>query len=230
MIARRLIVAVGVCLCVAGASRAFAQEPPGFRPGRLMVAGGGAMASGYPIGDVTATLRRNALGVPPPFTLVRAESELDRAVGVDARAAYALTRAFAVEVAGTYSKPRLAVTISQDGEAGDAPSLSEGISQYVIDVSGIYLLPINVGRRARTYAIGGAGYLRQLHEGRLLVETGATIQFGAGASYWLGGGDRKRRGWGLRGEARFVRRVGGVDFEDQARSFPSFSFLVFAGL
>jgi hypothetical protein len=196
----------------------------------MTVSGGAAVAGGYPVGDVTATLRRNTTGTPPPYTLLRATSELNRAVVLEGRVSVALTGRLAIEAGGSYSAPELDVTVSEDPEASSQPSISAGVDQYVVDVSGIYQLPVSLGRRARPYALAGAGYLRQLHEGRLLVETGHTIHVGGGVQYWWRGTNTKRRPLGVRGEARYVRRSGGVEFSDRTRGFPTISVLAFIGL
>ena len=140
-----------------------------------------------------------------------------------------IASAVAVEVSGRYSTPALTVTVSQDGEHDGNAILLETLAHYAVDVSGVYQLPINLGRRASPYVIGGGGYLRQLHEGRLLVETGHTVHAGGGVRFWLRGGSAASRALGLRAEARYVRRSGGVDFADQTRAYPSFSLLAFAG-
>jgi hypothetical protein len=77
--------------------------------------------------------------------------------------------------------------------------------------------------------VAGGGYLRQLHEGRLKVETGATFHVGGGLRYWVRGGRASQRSLGARAEVRYVRRTGGIDFEEQSRSFPRLSLLAFAG-
>ena len=206
------------------------DDAPTFRPRRLMVSGGLLLSAGYPLGDVAADLRRNGPGMQAPFTLFRAQSDLERATGLDARVSFAVTRVFALEVGGTYATPRLAVTIAGDMEAQDVGTVTEQVSQYSIDVSGIYQVPgLALGNRMRPYLIGGGGYLRQLHEGRLLVETGRTFHAGGGLQYWFRGGQGKARPLGVRAEGRYVRRTGGIDFEDAARSFPSFTVLAFAG-
>jgi hypothetical protein len=74
------------------------------------------------------------------------------------------------------------------------------------------------------------GYLRQLHEGRLLVETGTTVHFGGGVHYWWRTGGRGRRPLGARGEARVVRRSGGIEFNDRGRTFVTLTVLAFIGL
>lgn len=212
------------------ASAGRAQDAPTFRPRQVVFSGGGGFAGSHPIGDVTVTIPRNAMGAPGPVTLLRAESVLGRASALEARVAVALTRGFAIEVAGSFARPQLGVTVSQDPELSGGAFASERVDQYAVDVSGVYQVPVSLGRRARPYAFGGAGYLRQLHEGRLLVETGQTIHGGAGLQYWLLGGNRSGRTLGVRGEARYIRRTGGIDFDDRARGFPAASVLVFFGL
>ena len=207
---------------------AAAQSAPAFRRLQITVAAGASLANGYPVGDVTATLRRNTTGTATPFTLLSAESRVERASGFEARLGLALSRAFAVELGGSYSQPQLGVTVSADPEASAGAFASERIHQYIVDVSGVYQLPVTLGRRARVYAIGGGGYLRQLHDGRLLVDTGKTIHAGAGLQYWIRRA-QTGRSLGARAEGRLVRRLGGVEFEERARSFPAISILGFIG-
>lgn len=217
-----------VVVMLLAANHAAAQDVPSFRPWRLVVFAGVAVNAGYPVGDLTVTIPRNAPGTPPPFTLLRAESEIGRRTGFELRVAVPVMPSFAIEVGGAYAAPELRATVSQDPELAGGASASERIDQYVIDVSGVYQLPVSWARRARPYVIAGAGYLRQLHEGRLLVETGSTLHAGGGLHYWLRG-TRGERPFGLRGEARYVRRSGGIDFDDRSRGFASASALVFFG-
>ena len=222
-----LIAALGLCPTAA----AFGQDDPSVRPRRLTVSAGGAFAGGYPVGDITAHLRRNTTGTPSPFPLLRAESSIERAAGPELRIGVAVTRSLEIEVGGAYATPQLGVTISQDDELAEGAFASERIEQYTVDVSGVYLIPrLTIASRVRPYVVAGGGYLRQLHEGRLRVETGGTMHVGGGLRYWLRGGGPKQRAYGARAELRYVRRTGGVEFEEQARSFPSVSLLAFIGL
>jgi hypothetical protein len=227
MMRRALLVALVVWCPPA----ALAQDTgPVLRPRHVTVSAGGVFAGGYPIGDMTANLRRNTTGSPSPFPLLRAESEIERAGGATVRVSVALTRFLEIEAGGSYLTPQLGVTISQDEELGEGAFASERLEQYTVDVGGVYLIPrLSVGRRLRPYAIAGGGYLRQLHEGRLRVETGGTVHIGGGLRYWLRGGGPAQRAFGARGEVRYVRRTGGIEFEEQARSFPSVSVLAFVG-
>jgi hypothetical protein len=197
---------------------------------RVTMAGGVLVNGGYDVGDRNAELRRSGTGTPPPLTLFRAESAVERVVGADLRVAFAFTPALAVEAGATWSKPELAITISADDEVSGGVTIREPVSQYTVDVSALYHVPgLRFGRRSRAYATAGGGYLRQVYEGNLVIETGATYHAGAGVLYWLHGGGPSERAFGLRGEARYVRRARGIEFEDRSRSYPSLRVLAFAG-
>jgi hypothetical protein len=218
-------------LLLACPSLALAQaSDPSYRPKHLTVSLGGSFAGGYPIGDLSAELRRNSTGTPSPYPLLRAESRIERVWSADVRVGVALSRSLELEVGGSYATPQLGVTISQDDELGEGAFASERIEQYAVDVSGVYLIPnLALASRLRPYVVAGGGYLRQLHEGRLEVETGSTLHVGGGVRYWLRGGRANQRSLGARGELRYVRRAGGIEFEEQARGFPRVSVLAFAG-
>jgi hypothetical protein len=200
-------------------------------PTRLSAAFGATLFAGYQVGDVTAELRRNATGAPSPLPFLHAESNIDSAMGLDARLGIRLSRTVSLEVGGTYTSPQLAVEITQDVEAGTQASAAERLSQYTVDFSAVVLFPnLRLGTRARPYVLGGGGYLRQLHEGRLQIDTGQTLHAGGGVQYWLRGGRTQRqRPFGARVETRIVYRTGGIDFDEQARVFPTFSALAFFG-
>jgi hypothetical protein len=81
------------------------------------------------------------------------------------------------------------------------------------------------------FVAAGAGYLRQLHEERTLVETGQVYYVGRpapGISFWAVRARAAR--WGLRGDVRLAWRTPGVDFEDKTRKFPTVTLLLFVGL
>jgi hypothetical protein len=223
----RALIALAAGLIVMAGARAQAQGTSGVEQ-RVIVSAGLAAAGGYPVGDRTFDLRRN--GTPPePLALFRAESSFENAPGFDARVAYALSRAFSVEVAGTFSRPTLGVRITQDDETASESRSSESIGQYTVELSGLFHLPGRpLGTAARPYVIGGGGYLRQLHEERLLVETGRVGYAGGGVHYRLrGDGSAGRRTMGIRGEVCLVVRSRGIDFENKNRAYPRFSALGF---
>jgi len=228
MIHARVVVISGLAigLWVAGAQ---AQTPPPQDARRLVVSAGLVAARGYAIGARSADLRRNSTTSADPFPLFRSESTIDGAAGFDLRVAYPLSRAVSVEAAATFSRPSLGVRVFQDSEGTLETRVSESIDQYTIEVSGLWQLPGRpFGTKARPYAIGGAGYLRQLHEDRVLVETGQLGFGGGGVQYWLRSNAGKRA-VGIRGEACAVFRTRGIDFEEKRRVYPRLSALALIG-
>jgi hypothetical protein len=218
-------VVAAVIVCVPARSAAQPAASRAVAP-RFIVSAGVTLEAGYPIGDRSAELRRNSPGVPSPLTLFRAESTFARAAGFDGRLGVSLGRRFVVEVGAGFAKPEIAVAISQERE-GDASALvTETLSQYKVDVSGLFEIgPARSTSRIRPYLIGGAGYLRQLHEGRLVLESGRTVHAGGGVRYWLRPYAARRLALGVRGEARYVRRSAGIDFADKSRGYGALSLL-----
>lgn len=223
----------GVLLsCVGLASGAFAQPVdagPSLRAHHVTFAGGVIWTGGYPIGDVTAQLRGNAVGSnPPPFMLFQAESSVDAAAGAEARVGFAMSRSLTLEVGVSYQRPGLTTSLSQDAEIAAVTIDAERLSQYVIDIGAVWQLPrITLGRRVRPFVIAGGGYLRQLYDERTLVETGSVYYAGGGVRYWLRGGDGLRRSVGLRADGRALWRVDGVEFAGQTRIAPVFGLHMF---
>jgi hypothetical protein len=214
-------------LLLLGAGTAVAQKgPPG---SRLTMSAGMLTSGGYGIGDAAAQMRRSAPGPESLVTVLRAESRIGTATGLDARLAWALNNDVAVEVGGSYMAPTLGVTISQDAEVPGAMA-AERLAQFATEVSALYHLSISgAASRVRPYIVGGVGYLWQVREDRVTRETGRTIHTGGGVNYSVRSGVRGRP-FGVRGEARFVHRSGGIEFQDKGRNYPTVSVLAFFGL
>jgi hypothetical protein len=73
------------------------------------------------------------------------------------------------------------------------------------------------GGRGVPFVSAGGGYIRELHEGNELVETGNEFHATAGVKYWFGTG---RRRLGLRAEAGFSSRQKGLDDDEARRTLP----------
>ena len=219
------------CQLLLSAGPAWAQEAPELRAHRFVLDGGVAWSGGYPIGDVDAELRSNATGsTPPPFTLFSASSEIGGAAGAVARIGFTLTSRVMLEGGASFGMPRVLTDISKDTETGPQELEGEALKQYVIDGALVWHLPLRFGARARPFVVGGAGYVRQLHEERTMVETGQIYYGGIGVRYWLRGGSGTARSFGLRTDLRANLRRGGIDFENKARMFPSVLVALFISL
>lgn len=222
-----LVLVIG--LLVIGGRDAQAQSAS--KAYRWTIGGGLGWTGSYPVGDGTADLRQNAPGNPSPvLPLFRAASTFEPSPGIEGRFGFAITPRVMVEIGGRYSTPRLRVDISRDTEADAVSFDGETISQYNVDVSVLVEMPV-LGRasRLRPFAIGGAGYLRQLHDDRVLVETGQLYHLGGGARLFFRGASGDRRPLGLRGDVQAAYRRDGIEFESQTRVMPTVSVLLFFG-
>ena len=217
-----------VVLVLASTASAQSAEPPTLRAHRATVIGGVTWSGSYPIGSRSATLRSSAVGGnPPPFTLFSAASTVESIAGFEGRVGFSFTRNLSVEIGGTFGKPKVRTAISADPEVASHVLEGEELQQYVFDAGAVWQLPWRFGRRARPFVTGGSGYLRQLHQGRTLIEHGQIYYAGGGLRYWMRGGTGAKGSLGLRADARAVWKKDGIDFDNQTRTFPTLSAFVF---
>jgi len=190
---------------------------------------GGLWLGGAGLGSNTAALRANTTGPPAPFTLFTTDSRFGSAPGLDARVGFGLTKRITVELGLVYSRPELRTHVSNDVENAPALTVAESVEQYFIDGSVLVLLDrFALGDRTVPFVSGGAGYLRQLHEGLTLVETGQVYHVGGGLKHWLVLRDRGfMRGAGVRVDGRVYFLVKGIEFDDTVRPHGAISGSLF---
>lgn len=193
---------------------------PGPRRGSVEVSGGALWAAGYDLGRQGATLTRNPPTGSSPFQLFSSRTELQAKPGAQARIAVYLTRAIALEGGLQYSRPVLSTRLSDDAEGADSITATGPLTRYVFDGSAVlHLLRFAFAEgRGVPFVSGGAGYLRELHRGNELLETGTEIHGSAGVKIWFGAGKRRI---GLRAEGGMTSRSGGFDFKDGRRTLPT---------
>lgn len=228
---RRLVAASGVVWLLAGSAVAQAQ-PPALRSGHPLVAVGGAWLGGEGLGTVRAETRAVAIGTtaPPPSTLFTTTTRLDAAPALEATITVPITPGWAVEARGALRRPTLTATITGDAEATGTFTATEEVAEYTVEASVLYHPPWGaMGRLGRAFLLAGGGYLRQLHDLDVLVETGTTAHLGAGARLWLAGGHGRGLAAGLTGDVRWVLRRDGISFVDGTRSVPALSLRAFVG-
>ena len=195
---------------------------------QVTINGGVGWSGGYDIGMSTADLRTNSPGsVAPPFTLFNVDSRISPSPGGEVRVGVALWRDLALEGGVVFARRHLAFRITGDRETTGPQLDGETLQHYVFDAGLLWDLPVLRGISVRTFAGGGGGYLRQLHQDRTLVETGQIYYVLGGARHWLRGRPNSARSLGLRGDVRLNLRRNGIDFEDRMRMYPTVSVLMF---
>lgn len=193
----------------------FGRETP--RAGSWEVGGAATWTRGFSGVDRTAELTRNG-ELAGGFDLFTTDSRIGGGAGAGATLAFYLSRTVALEAGGRYSRPRLAVRLSGDAEDAAAVTAEETLTRYVFTGSVVlHLRRAAVAPRAVPFVAAGAGYIRELHQGNELIETGTEFHAAAGFKYWFGAA---RRRVGVRGEAGLSVRDGGFDFKDERRMLP----------
>lgn len=220
-----------VCLVSAAmlAAAPAAAQTAGDRPVRRFEATAGALwLNGASLGSGEAVLRANQVPAGG-FTLFETNTRAAAAPGFDARLGYWLTRTIALEAGLVFMQPALRTRITSDAEGAEGLTVEERLDQYFIDASVVVLIDAwRFGERTVPFVSGGAGYLRQLHEGLTLVETGQVYHGGAGLRHWLRRRDRGFvRALGLRVDGRVYVLAEGAQLDDRPRTHAAISGAVF---
>lgn len=214
-------VAAAALLVVAAATAAEAQVYlGGDKPdrGTIEIGGGAMWAPGFDLGTRTAGLTRSGQQ-SDPFDLFATDGDVDGFPGVHGRLGVYLSRSISVEAGVRFSKPTLSYRLSGDAESAPDETASETLSHYLFEGSVLFHFDraAFAGGRGVPFLSGGGGYLRELHEGNELVETGREFHVTGGLKYWFGSGGRRL---GLRAEIGVTAREEGFDKQETRRTLP----------
>ena len=210
-----------------GGALAAAQGPADVQRHRFEAAAGGVWLGGASLGAGDAELRGNRVPADE-FRLFSADTRAMAAPGFDARVGFWLTRTMAVEGGLVIARPVLRTSITSDVEGAPPLEVEERLDQYFFDGSVVLLLDALRFGATVPFVSGGAGYLRQLHEGRTLVESGQVYHAGGGLRHWLRTRRTGRlRGFGVRVDGRLYVLASGVRLEDGPRTHGALSGALF---
>lgn len=226
----RVCVLVTSTIAALCSTPAAAQAPTAPLQPRFEVALGPTWIGGRSMGARDAFETTAAGG---SFTLFSTSTDLSPAPGVEGRFGARVTRMLQVEAAASYVRPQLRTTISRDAEGAAETTATEPIGQLI--VAGEALVSLSrwrtPGTRVTPFVSAGAGYLRQLHDGAVLAETGWTYQLGGGVKVVLATRSASRlRVIGLRGQVRAIGRTNGVALDTRSHLSPALSASLFFGL
>jgi hypothetical protein len=203
-------------LAVTWAGEARAQVREEFPRARALdVNVGGIWLGPVGFGQADATLTRNQEPTAG-YTLFSTSSRLGPALGAEARIGYHVTRTVAIEAAVLFARPALDTEVSGDAEGAPNVTARETLTQVLIDVSGVVHLAALRFRRAVPFVLGGAGYLRELHDGGALAETGHTYHLGGGLTMPFVLRRGVVRSLALRLDGRLYLRSQGADLDEEA--------------
>ena len=215
-LARFALVLAVACVPSMAAAQGYVRGPAP-RRGSIEVGGGVTVLPGFDMGGSTADLTTSS--PTTRFDLFTTESRVGDFLGVHGRIGYYFSRSISVEASVRFARPELSVDLSGDAESAADVTATQTASHYVFGGSVLFDLrgASFAGGRGVPFVSGGAGYLRELHEGNLLVETGTEYHATAGLKYWFGTGDNR---FGLRVEGGVSAREKGFDDEDGLRVQP----------
>ena len=219
---------VAIAIALVPALPATAQTRAAVPAGRFEVDAGGGWLGGASLGSADANLRA-AAATPAPYRLFSVDTRLQPAPTFHVKAGFAFNSRFGVEGGLTFGHPELRASVSNDVESAPPIAVAERIDQYSIDASVIVMIrELAIGQRTLPFVSGGAGYLRQLHEGQTVVEQGRVFHLGGGIKHWLMARDRGFiSGTGIRMDARLYLMSGGIAFDDGPRPHGAVSGSVF---
>lgn len=184
-------------------------------------AGGGVRWIGaIPFDEVDARETTSGGGTRDLF---KTKTSLDGSAGGEARFSVRLTSILGVEGSLAFNRTSLRTQVSADAEGAPDLTVADAITQYLIEGGAIAQVPRWRGSRVAPFVAAGAGYLRQLHDGRTLIETGRSYYVGAGIKYRL----RPTGALGLRADVRALFLNDGVALDEGTRTAPSLSASLF---
>src|SRR5207248_2905252 len=154
---------------VAARDGAAQSATPG--PGRIELSAGASRIGTQTYGSADAT---ETTGTGSTSRLFTTSAELGSAPAFDLRVGVRLAGTLVVEADASYARPELRVTIGSDVEGAAGVTAIERIQQFTVGGGATWYVP--TANRLVPFVTGGAGYLRQLHAGALLVDTGRYYQ------------------------------------------------------
>jgi hypothetical protein len=210
-----LLVCAIAAVVLSGAT-AWAQTP-----GRVEIGGGARWIGPVDFAGVAANETTLGNGTRPLF---ESATTLDGSIGATGSVGVWLARQFQLEFAVGYNPATMRTQITSDVEGIPDVAVDAPVTQFLLE-GGAVVRP--TGRQRTGFApflTAGAGYLRQLNDGRTLVETGRSYYFGGGLYYERATSGRRRlKASGLRLDVRALILQEGVAPDDTPRVTPAVS-------
>jgi hypothetical protein len=168
-----------VLILLVGAASAQAQTGQG----RVEIGGGARWIGRTNYPTVGADQTTNGGGTRALFD---ARTSLDQSFGPVGTVGVRLTRSVMLEAGFAFSPTGLTTRISGDVEGAPDVTLATPVRQFLLE-GGVVARPERWRAGALSpYVTGGLGYVRQLYDGRTLLETGRAYFVGGGLYYERG--------------------------------------------
>jgi hypothetical protein len=214
------IALAAVVVCVLAVPPARAQTPSPTGSGRIEASVGALSIGRQSLGAADMTETTPTGGGLKIFTT---SSELSSVFGWEGRFALRVLHSLEVEVQGSYGHPEVRVAITGDSEGAAAVTAVETVQQYTIGGGAVWYPPLTLfASRLVPFVTGGMGQLRQMHQDRILLETGRYVQVGGGVKFFF---FSRPRGFvnalGARLDVRALVRTRGLAFDESGHASPA---------
>jgi hypothetical protein len=208
---------------------AWAAAQSASRLHRIEVAGGVGVLMGAALGSQNADLRTATTG--QPYRLFSSRTRMSAAPILDLRLGVPLRRRYAVEAHTAFGHPEIRSAVSSDAEHAPDLIAVERLDQYVFDGGLVVGLDRWSVAGLHPFVTAGGGYVRQLHEGLVVIEDGRVFFAGGGVKHTIHARPRGLiRGIGARADSRLNWLSGGIHIDENVRRHVSVSgslFVVF---
>jgi len=203
---------LATCMVLCGASLVSAQSFD--LAGRYEVAVGGQWLGASSLGTQNAAL---TMGSGTALNLFQTTSTFGGTLGLEARVARRLTPRVDLEAFGGVARPAIETSVTNDFENAAPVTASDTVKQFAIGGGLLWYPPVHVrATRVHPFVLGGAAYLRQLHESDTLAANGAEFDGGGGVKIILRSRASRLRTVGVRADARLAVSTRGVAFASGA--------------
>ena len=181
-------------------------------------------------GPITIASERATEVAPGGATrsLFSSNTRLGTSTGATAGFGVQLSRAVRAEMAAGYGTAQLNTKVSADTEEVANTTVSTSVTQLVAEAGILAQRSRWRTRRMQPFATAGIGYVREMYEGRTLIETASALYVGGGL-YYVRASARPRqiRVTGLRVDLRGYVRRGGVASTTKVHTAPEVSATMF---
>jgi len=153
---------------------------------------------------------------------------LDHSFGGTVTVGVRLSQLIRVEGAAVYSPTQLITRVTADTEGAPDTTITAPVTQVLVEGGVLATPPPWRTRHVSPFITGGIGYLRQLNDGRTLVETGSSYYVGGGL-YFLRTPARPGRlkATGIRADVRALVLKDGVAPDSAWRAAPAITATFF---
>ena len=216
-------IAAAACIAIVGVASPAAAQPRA--PGRVEFSFAVAWEGGTSLSAIAVNETQADGAARTVFNLAREQTS---AAAIEGRVAVRAASRLDIEATGSYARPRLQLTASNDVEGAATATASEQLQEFGVGGGVLWYLR---GRSSPSHFVpflaGGVAYTRQLHETSTIVDTGSSVDMGGGIKRAYA----RRRGVlkavGVRVDARARIRSSGLAVDGRTHVSPVWAAAVF---